>query len=76
MGRSGSGPGKPACRVLHGIPAEQITDFPVETRNSLTAMCTHGSHGVGRRVLGSVTDAVIHCCEEPVLVVWAPHAEG
>jgi nucleotide-binding universal stress UspA family protein len=64
---------KVSYRVLRGIPAEQITDFAIETPNSFTAMCTHGRHGVGRWVLGSVTDAVIHCSEEPVLVVRAPH---
>ncbi|MFN2135564.1 MAG: universal stress protein [Candidatus Promineifilaceae bacterium] len=59
-------------RVLRGVPAEQITDFALETPNSLTAMCTHGRHGVGRWLLGSVTDAVIHSAEEPVLVIRAP----
>ena len=59
-------------KVLRGVPAEQITDFALETPNSLTAMCTHGRHGVGRWLLGSVTDAVIHSAEEPVLVIRAP----
>lgn len=63
---------KLSYRVLRGVPAEQITDFAIETQNSMTAMCSHGRHGVGRWVLGSVTDAVIHCSEEPVLVVPAP----
>ena len=56
-------------RVFHGRAAEQITDFAIETPNSLTAMCTHGRHGIGRWMLGSVTNAVIHCSEEPVLVI-------
>ena len=64
-----------SCRVLRGVPAEQITRFALETPNSLTAMCTHGRHGVGRWVLGSVTDAVIHSAEEPVLVIPAPAGE-
>ncbi len=59
-------------RVLRGIPAEQIVDFALETPNSITAMCTHGRHGPGRWLLGSVTDAVIHCSEEPVLVIRGP----
>ncbi|MGB5831004.1 MAG: universal stress protein [Thiohalocapsa sp.] len=59
-------------KVLRGIPAEQITNFALETPNSITAMCTHGRHGVGRWLLGSVTDAVIHSAEEPVLVIRAP----
>lgn len=64
---------KVSYKVLRGIPAEQITDFALATPNSLTAMCTHGRHGVGRWVLGSVTDAVIHSSEEPLLVFRAPH---
>jgi nucleotide-binding universal stress UspA family protein len=63
---------KVSCKVLRGIPAEQITDFALATPRSLTAMCTHGKHGVGRWVLGSVTDAVIHSSAEPVLVIRSP----
>lgn len=55
--------------VLKGLPAEQITDFAIETPNSVTALCTHGRHGISRWVLGSVTNAVIHCSKEPVLVI-------
>jgi nucleotide-binding universal stress UspA family protein len=58
-------------KVLQGVAAEQITDFALQTPNSLTAMCTHGRHGIGRWLLGSVTDAVIHSSEEPVLVIRA-----
>lgn len=61
-------------KLLRGIPAEQITDLALQTPNSMTAMCTHGRHGPGRWLLGSVTDAVIHCSEEPVLVVRGPSA--
>ncbi|MGB5427422.1 MAG: universal stress protein [Gammaproteobacteria bacterium] len=64
---------KVSYKVLHGVPARQITDFALATPRSLTAMCTHGRHGVGRWVLGSVTDAVIHSLEEPVLVIRMPH---
>jgi len=56
-------------KVFRGRPTEQITDFAIETSNSLTAMCTHGRNGIGRWMLGSVTNAVIHCSEEPVLVI-------
>jgi len=62
--------------ALRGIPAQQITDFALEAPNSLTAMCTHGRHGVGRWLLGSVTEAVIHCSEEPVLVIRGPSGKN
>jgi nucleotide-binding universal stress UspA family protein len=60
---------KVSYKVLKGVPAEQITEFAVETPNSVTALCSHGRHGVSRWLLGSVANAVIHCAEEPVLVV-------
>ena len=58
-------------KVLKGLAAEQITNFAVETPNSVTALCTHGRHGISRWMLGSVANAVIHCAEEPVLVIRA-----
>lgn len=60
---------KISYKILRGQPGERIADFAMETPNSLTAMCTHGRHGIGRWMLGSVTDAVIHCAEEPILVI-------
>ena len=56
-------------KVLKGLPADQITDFAVQTPNSVTALCTHGRHGISRWMLGSVANAVIHCAEEPILVI-------
>jgi len=60
---------KISYKILRGQPGERIADFAMETPDSLTAMCTHGRHGIGRWMLGSVTDAVIHCAEEPILVI-------
>ncbi|MFQ6029251.1 MAG: universal stress protein [Dehalococcoidia bacterium] len=56
-------------RLLHGNPAEAIVDFALETNNNLVAMTTHGRSGVGRWVLGSVTDRVVQHSGDPVLVV-------
>ena len=56
-------------KVLKGLPAEQITDLAIETPNSVTALCTHGRHGISRWMLGSVASAVIHSAEVPVLVI-------
>ena len=53
----GEGLKKVSYKVLRGAPSEQITDFALETPNSLTAMCTQGKHGLGRLELGSVTNA-------------------
>jgi nucleotide-binding universal stress UspA family protein len=66
---AGEGLKKVSYKVLRGISAEAVTDLAIETPNSLTAMCAHGKHGLGREVLGHVTSSVIHCAEEPVLII-------
>ena len=58
-----------SSRIFRGHAAEQIIDFAMATPNSMTAMCTHGRHGIGRWMLGSVTNKVVQCTEEPVLVI-------
>ncbi len=60
---------KVSYKVLQGLPAQEIVDFAIETPNSVTALCTHGRHGISRWMLGSVTNGVIQCSEEPVLVI-------
>ena len=59
--------------ALEGSPASQIVEYAAAQPNSLIAMCTQGRTGLGRWVLGSVTDTVIRTGNIPVLVV--PHAE-
>ncbi len=72
----GEGLKKISYKVLRGVPSEQITDFALATPNSLTAMCTQGKHGLGRLELGSVTNAVIHSTEEPVLIIRGPEQDS
>jgi nucleotide-binding universal stress UspA family protein len=55
--------------ALHGDPAGEIADLASKTRNCLVVMSTHGRSGVGRWVLGSVAEKVIHHSKDPVLVV-------
>ena len=57
--------------TLEGGPASRIVECAQEQSNSLIAMCTQGRTGLGRWVLGSVTDSVIRTGNTPVLVV--PH---
>jgi len=59
---------------LEGGPASRIVEYAQAQPNSLIAMCTQGRTGLGRLVLGSVTDAVIRTGNTPVLVI--PHAEN
>jgi nucleotide-binding universal stress UspA family protein len=55
--------------VVEGRGAEEIIDLARKTPDSIVAMSTHGRSGIGRWVLGSVTDRVVGYCGEPVLVV-------
>ena len=60
--------------TLDGGPAsKKIVEYAEAQQNSLIAMCTQGRTGLGRWVLGSVTDAVIRAGNTPVLVM--PHGE-
>ena len=58
---------------LEGGPASRIVEYAQAQPGSLIAMCTQGRTGLGRWVLGSVTDAVIRSGNTPVLVV--PHLD-
>ena len=58
--------------VLGGFAAEQIIDLAQKTPQTLVAMCTHGRTGVGRWVLGSVTERVVRHSGDSVLVIRAP----
>jgi nucleotide-binding universal stress UspA family protein len=54
-----------------GYGAEEITALARKTADNFVAMCTHGRSGVGRWVLGSVTDRVVRHCGDPVLIIRA-----
>ncbi len=58
-------------RVLEGSAAEKIIEVARESPESLIAMSTHGASGIGRWVLGSVTERVIRHSDTAVLVVRA-----
>ena len=55
--------------LLHGPPADTISDLAASTPNNLVAMTTHGRSGVGRLVLGSVAERVVRQSGDPVLLV-------
>ncbi len=54
-----------------GKPAEIIAEEGAKEEDTLIAMSTHGRGGVGRWLMGSVTDKVIHMGTTPMLVVRA-----
>jgi nucleotide-binding universal stress UspA family protein len=60
--------------VLEGSAAEKIIEVARESPGSLIAMSTHGASGVGRWVLGSITERVIRHSDNAVLVIRAKSA--
>jgi nucleotide-binding universal stress UspA family protein len=58
--------------VREGSPGEELPRFIKENDIGLVVMTAHGRTGLGRAVLGSVTDRVIANSETPVMVVPAP----
>jgi nucleotide-binding universal stress UspA family protein len=54
-----------------GNAAEQIINEAEKDPDTLIAMVTHGRSGLGRWVLGSVTDKVLHATTNPLLIAHA-----
>lgn len=63
---------KVSSDLLEGDAAGTIIDFAKKTPDNFIGMCTHGRSGIGRWVLGSVTDRVVRHGGDPVLIVRAP----
>jgi nucleotide-binding universal stress UspA family protein len=57
--------------AVEGYAPDKILELAREEPLTLVAMCTHGRSGMGRWVLGSVTERVIRQSDGPVLVVRA-----
>ncbi len=58
-----------------GGPAEEILRIAEKEGCGLIAMSTHGRNPIGRSILGSVTDRVIHASNVPVLAVTPERAK-
>jgi len=75
MEKAGSGlksSGVTISREAHeGNPADQITTQAETAPNTLIAMVTHGRSGLGRWVLGSVTNKVLHWATNPLIITHA-----
>jgi nucleotide-binding universal stress UspA family protein len=55
--------------ILEGYPGDEIVKLAKKTQTDLIIMSTHGRSGLGRVLMGSVADQVIHQSHCPVLVV-------
>jgi nucleotide-binding universal stress UspA family protein len=58
-----------AVHVLTGQPAEEIVGYARAQRANLILMATHGASGLGRYVLGGVTEQVLRTAPCPVCAV-------
>ena len=58
--------------VLLGRPASTIADYANNNKVDLIVIATHGRTGIGRWVMGSVADRILHAVHAPVLMVRAP----
>ena len=59
-----------------GNPAEQILRVSEDEGCGLIAMSTHGRNFIGRSILGSVTDKVLHSSRAPFLTVTPDRAKA
>jgi len=66
---------KLGVEVRLGHAAEGIIEFADEANADMVAMSTHGRSGVGRWVLGSVAEKVLHEGNKPLLLVRSPGAQ-
>lgn len=63
------------CEVEIGSPADRVVAYASEANVDLVAMSTHGRSGIGRWLLGSVADEVLHAANRPVMLVRGTGAE-
>ncbi|BCX03281.1 MAG: hypothetical protein KatS3mg053_1219 [Candidatus Roseilinea sp.] len=63
-------------RIVVGPITESILDVATEEGADLIAMSTHGRSGLGRFLLGSVANQVLHYAKTPVLLVRATADES
>jgi nucleotide-binding universal stress UspA family protein len=59
------------AEVHFGDAAERIIDYVNDMEIDMVAMTTHGRTGLGRLVLGSVAEQVLHRLHVPVLLLRA-----
>lgn len=71
MDLEGSGARNVEIYVRQGLAGEKIVAFVKKENCDLIVMSAHGRSGLGRVLLGSVTDYVVRHASCPVLVVRA-----
>lgn len=64
-------PGSGKNTHTYSAPAEHIVLESEKEEDTLIVMSTHGRSGLGRWVMGSVTDKVLHATNKPLLIIRA-----
>ncbi|MDX9974918.1 MAG: universal stress protein [FCB group bacterium] len=63
------------CRVIRGVPGEQIVGTARELKSELVVVGTHGRVGVEHALFGSVAEEVARHAPAPVLTIKHPEHE-
>jgi nucleotide-binding universal stress UspA family protein len=61
-------------KTTWGNAARAINNLAHETPNNMVLMATHGRSGMGRLLMGSITDKIVRSSGDPVLIVPPPLA--
>lgn len=61
-------------RLVHGVPETAVADTAADLDADLVVLGTESESDPYRRMLGSVTNAVVQTLDRPVLVVKTPEA--
>lgn len=67
---------KTNIKTTLGRPADEILRVAAEEKCGMIAMSTHGRNAIGRTILGSVTDRVVHTSSTPVLTIVPEKSEA
>ncbi|WP_254839762.1 universal stress protein [Natronomonas marina] len=71
-----SDPGPVETELLEGKPAARIDEYADERGADLIVLGRQGRTGLGRRLLGGVTEGVLHRSDVPVFVVPGPDGDA
>lgn len=74
--RAGEAGVEATTAVRTGIPHREILDYAADRDADLLAAGTHGRSGLGRYLLGSVTEKVVRLADRPVLTVRIPEVDA
>lgn len=64
------------AHVLEGPPAWELADFSIQSKADLIVIGSHGTSGIRRFLLGSVSEKVVRSAPCPVLVLRRPEDEA